>query len=116
MIYTDVVLDSLDLCDQGDLRLDESSELLFRDESKLVDRIEVVLDDSDLRLNNSLLNDERRALLRSGLVLEPLLHRRDVPFLSRSCRTILVLATSRYEGSVILTSSNDRAEAHQGCE
>ena len=100
MVNSNVVLDRLDLCDQGDLSLNKSSKLLFRDESKLVDCIEVILDDSDLGLNDRLLNDQRRALLRSGLVLESLLYRRDVPFLSRRCEIALAPRISSIIGSV----------------
>lgn len=100
MIYTDVVLDGLDLRDQSNLRLNQGSELLFSNESQLIDCVKVVLDDSDLSLNDVLLNDKRRTLLRSALVLQTLLYWGHVSFLSRSYGTTLASSTPAVEGNL----------------
>lgn len=85
VVYADVVLDGFYLGDQSNLRLNQSGELLLCNESQLVDRVKVVLNDSDLSLGDGLLDDKRRALLCSALVFKTLLYWRYVSFMSRSC-------------------------------
>ena len=61
VVNADVVLDGLDLIDEGELRLHEGRELLLGREGQLADEVQVRFDDGDLRLYDCLLDDDRIA-------------------------------------------------------
>ena len=92
VIDADVVLDGLELGDEGHLRLDQSSKLLLGDACELAERAEVLLYDGDLGLDvDVLLNDERGTFLRPALVPQAPLRRCEVTINGR--RNWYLLAT-----------------------
>jgi hypothetical protein len=63
MVHTDVVLDVLNLGYEGDLCLDELRELLLCNLRQLIDKTQVLLNNSDGLLDDCLFNDQRGSLL-----------------------------------------------------
>lgn len=69
VVESDVVLNGLGLRDEGKFGLDQRPELLLGKELKLVDLIQVLLNDGDARLLDVLLDDERCPFLSPRLPL-----------------------------------------------